>query len=120
MKILKMPNPIQHLRQTQANFTQHSVQTRPTTLDENFKQYTKPNPTSLPNPSQYYATFIMLDENFKQSQTQPTSLPNPSQYYPTQCLIDATTTLDENFKQCQTQSNIFAKSKPIIIIQRSV
>jgi hypothetical protein len=62
----------------------------------------------------------MLDENFKQSQTQPTSLPNPSQYYPTQCLIDATTTLDENFKQCQTQSNIFAKSKPIIIIQRSV
>ena len=91
MKILKMPNPIQHLRilrQTQANFTQHSVQTRPTTLDENFKQYTKPNPTSLPNPSQYYATFIMLDENFKQSQTQPTSLPNPT--------------------------NIFAKSKPIL------
>ena len=45
MKILKMPNPIQHLRilrQTQANFTQHSVQTRPTSLIRRLEPIERP------------------------------------------------------------------------------
>ena len=147
-----MANPIQHLCQTQANITQHSVQTRPTTSDENFRQCqtqsnifakpkpilpcntgsvsaqtrptmfmmkilndTKPNPTSLPNPSQYYhATHavsvlkrgqqLTMDEKFKQCQTQSNIFAKPKPRLPN----------DENSKQCQIQANIFAKPKPIL------
>jgi hypothetical protein len=147
-----MANPIQHLCQTQANITQHSVQTRPTTSDENFKQCqtqsnifakskpilpcntgsvsaqmrptmfmmkilndTKPNPTSLPNPSQYYhATHAVSVLKRGQRWMKVKQCQIQSNIYPCQTQANITqhsaqtrpTTLDENFKQCQTQANI--------------
>ena len=115
-----MPNPIQHLCQIQANFTMQHRKCQCSNEANNVYMMkilndTKPNPTSLPNPSQYYhATHavsvlkrgqqLTMDENFKQCQIQSNIFAKPKPRLPN----------DENFKQCQIQANIFAKPKPIL------